>query len=97
MSKALSLTSALQCALDTAADQPREVPEMPAGWVGRATTALANDDAAQMEVLAKEIASAHSQYPAEFDRKGWLYDLREVLLANKLALRNAAGAANKTV
>lgn len=97
MSKALTLNSALQSALDTATDQPREVPELPAGWADRVATALANDDVAQVEALAKEIATAHSQYPAEFDRKGWLYDLREALLANKLALRAAAGGANKTV
>lgn len=84
------LRAALQCAIDTAKDQPREVPELPAGWLARAEAAVANSDDALVESLAREIASAHSQFPAEFDRKGWLYDLREVLLANRLALRAAS-------
>ena len=91
MSKLPTLRAALQCAIDTAKEQPREVPECPAGWLARAEAAVAGPNDALVELRAREIAGAHTQYPAEFDRKAWLYELREVLLANMLARRNAPG------
>jgi hypothetical protein len=52
------------------------MPETPAGLAEKAQDAIdADDDVATME-CAKEITRAHSQYRAEFDVKGWLFDFR---------------------
>jgi hypothetical protein len=70
---------ALQCAVNTLESQPREVPEAPKDWLARAKAALASKNKDEIVLLANEIAKSHSQYNAEFDVKGWLYDLRECL------------------
>lgn len=74
-----SLRTVLQCAVDTATDQRREVPEAPAGWLQAAQLALDSNDEPAMLECATTIARAHGQYRAEFDIKGWLYDLRQTL------------------
>lgn len=73
-----TLDEALRCAVDTAKEQPAEVPERAPDWIERAQTALDAEDAEAILACANEIRKAHSQYRAEFDVKGWLYDLRLV-------------------
>lgn len=73
------LRTVLQCAVDTATDQRREVPEIPLGWLTKAQLALDSFDEPAMLDCATTIAKAHGQYRAEFDVKGWLYDLRQTL------------------
>lgn len=82
MDRIVSVADALRCAIQTAQEQPREVPEAPAGWAAAAQTALDAGDAEQIQACADQILRAHGQYRAEFDIKGWLYDLRN-------AVRNA--------
>lgn len=77
------LCTVLQCAMDTLMVQPREVPQAPAGWLEKAQLALESDDEPAMLECALDIARAHAQYPAEFDDKGWLYDLRQALYPPK--------------
>ena len=72
------LHSALACALLTLEDQPIELPEVPEGWAARAQKALDSYDNDAIIFCAREILSAHSQYRADFDIKGWLFDLRNV-------------------
>jgi hypothetical protein len=76
---ATNLKSALRSAINTATEQPIEVPECPSDWIARAQTALDATDDDAMLACAKEIQKAHSEYRAEFDVKGWLYGLRECL------------------
>ena len=83
MSRVVSLRDALHCAVTTAHDQPREVPEMPAGWLDEAQRVVAVDDAEGIRTQCLVVARAHSQYRAEFDVKGWLYDLRIALWEDK--------------
>ena len=85
MPAAITLESALRCAVITATEQRREVPEVPDGWVEQAQAALDASDEAAMSVCADTILLAHSQYRAEFDVKGWLFDLRNVCFeANRI-------------
>lgn len=79
MDRIVSVTAALQCALTTLNEQPREVPAAPAGWAVKAQAALDGADSDQILVCAGEILSAHAQYRAEFDVKGWLFDLRNAV------------------
>lgn len=79
MVKPKSLSTVLECAMDTLMIQPREVPQAPAGWLEKAQMALESDDEPAMLECALAITRAHGQYPAEFDDKGWLYDLRQTL------------------
>lgn len=71
-----TIEEALQCAVDTAREQPSQVPERPVGWIEQAEAALESRDAIAILESANIIRRAHSQYRAEFDVKGWLYDLR---------------------
>lgn len=95
--KNVTLESAVRSAIDTARDQRREVPELPADWIERAEAALESKNEAAILAVGREIATAHNQYRAEFDVKGWLYDLRVVLwsirekekLAAAVAIRQA--------
>lgn len=79
MDRIVSVAAALQCAVQTLNEQPREVPVAPAGWAVKAQAALARGDNDQIQVCAGEILSAHAQYRAEFDVKGWLFDLRNAV------------------
>lgn len=77
-----SIEDALRAAIKTALEQPGQVPEAPAGWLQRAQGALDTQDHQAITDAAVEICRAHSQYRADFDVKGWLYDLRNARLAN---------------
>ena len=79
MERIISVAAALRCAVQTAQEQPREVPEAPAGWVAKAQAAVDTNNEEQVQACAREILSAHSQYRAEFDVKGWLFDLRNAV------------------
>lgn len=79
MERILSVHDALNGALQTAHEQPREVPAVPDGWAAKAQAALDSQDAEQIQVCAREILASHSQYRAEFDVKGWLFDLRNAV------------------
>jgi len=81
MERIVTIADAIRCAIQTAQEQPREVPAAPAGWVDVAQAALDGGDALQIRAAADVILSAHSQYRAEFDVKGWLYDLRNAVHA----------------
>lgn len=72
--------SALRCTLRTYWEQPLEIPEAPEGWAARAQLALDAEDGKAIEECAREIVQAHRQYPATFDRKGWLYELRNLTI-----------------
>jgi hypothetical protein len=74
------LESALHCSLRTLWEQPLEVPEAPKGWAARTQLALETEDSRAIEECAREIVQAHGQYPATFDRKGWLYVLRNLTI-----------------
>ncbi len=73
-----TLDEALRCAVNTAKEQPGEVPERTPDWIERAQAALEAEDEDAILACANEIRNAHSQYRADFDVKGWLYDLRLV-------------------
>lgn len=73
-----SLPAALRDTIQTAIDQPGEVPEMPPTWLTSAKVALQNEDFTAMRRCMESILKAHSQYRAEFDIKGWLFDLRRI-------------------
>jgi len=75
-----TLESALRCAVITAIERHSQVPAAPLGWVEQAQAALDAGDTAAMSICADTILLAHSQYRAEFDVKGWLFDLRNVCL-----------------
>lgn len=79
MAAEITLDAALRCALLTLKEQPTVVPAAPLGWHEMAEAALATSDADAMTACAREIASAHSQYRADFGIKGWLFDLRNLL------------------
>ena len=79
MDRIVSVTAALRCAVQTAQEQPREVPAAPEGWLAKAQQALDAGDEFQIQACAGEILRAHSQYRAEFDVKGWLFDLRSAV------------------
>lgn len=79
MSNIATLDAPLRCALRTLEAQPREVPQVTQGWADRAQAALDENDELAMTACSFEIARAHSQYRAEFDIRGWLFDLRNVL------------------
>lgn len=79
MNRIVSVAAALQCAVQTLAEQPREVPAAPAGWAEKAQAALDARNDEQVGQCAREILTAHSQYRAEFDIKGWLFDLRNAV------------------
>jgi hypothetical protein len=91
MERIISVADALRCAVQTAQEQPREVPAAPAGWRAKAQAALDNKNHEQVQACASEILSAHSQYRAEFDVKGWLFDLRNAV--RKAPAHAAASAA----
>lgn len=74
------LEAALRDALRTLAQQPREVPEVPGGWPARAQQALDAEDAQAIAACAVELVHAHSQYRATFDVKGWLFELRNLMI-----------------
>jgi hypothetical protein len=83
VTRVVSLRDALYCAILTAQDQPREVPEAPAGWLEEAVRVVDVGDEDGIRVQAVAISRAHNQYRAEFDVKGWLYDLRNALFEDK--------------
>jgi hypothetical protein len=76
MEKAISLVEAVRCALLTLEEQPAQVPQIPKGWAAKARAALNSKVTEEIKICALEIAKAHSQYRAEFDIKGWLFELR---------------------
>lgn len=86
MAEQLTLEDALRCAVLTASEERAEVPEAPAGWAARAQAALDTEDAAEILDCATQIAMVHSQYSADWDHKGWLFDLRAVLYRPRRAL-----------
>jgi len=77
MAQIPTMEEALTCAVETAKEQPGQVPEAPAGWIEQAQAALDSEDEAQVAACAETIVRAHSQYKADFDVKGWLFDLRQ--------------------
>lgn len=79
MERIVSVTQALRCAVQTAQEQPREVPAAPEGWFADAQDALAKNDDTRIRASADAILRAHSQHRAEFDIKGWLFDLRNAV------------------
>lgn len=78
-----SIEDALRCAVDTATHQRHEVPNAPGGWILRANAALHDEDEAAMKLAADDILAAHGQYRADFDVKGWLFDLRNAVAATR--------------
>ena len=80
MAKVPSLEDALRSAVSTAQEQPGQVPAAPLGWVKEAQAALEAEDAASISIAVDTILLAHAQYRADFDIKGWLYDLRNAQL-----------------
>jgi hypothetical protein len=91
MDRIVSVAVALRCAVQTAQEQPREVPAAPEGWLARAQHAVDTENDDQIQACAGEILRAHSQYRAEFDVKGWLFDLRNAV--HKAPAHAAASAA----
>lgn len=91
MDRIVSVADALRSAVQTAQEQPREVPAAPEGWLVNAQRALETENDAQIQACAGEILRAHSQYRAEFDVKGWLFDLRNAV--HKAPAHAAASAA----
>lgn len=87
------ISSALRCTLLTLAEQPREVPQAPTGWSVRTQAAIDKNDESAVMDCAIEIVQAHSQYRAEFDSKGWLFDLRQVLPRKSATQTSGAVAA----
>jgi len=83
MEQTVSVEDALRCAILTAKHQPGEVPKAPAGWVEQAQQALDGNDEGRISVAADAILLAHAQYRADFDIKGWLYDLRNAVRATR--------------
>jgi hypothetical protein len=70
------LDEALRGAVETAKYQRFEVPELPDGWIVQTEKALDLADPVAMAASADQILAVHSQYRADFDVKGWLFDLR---------------------
>lgn len=91
MERIILVADALRCAVQTAQEQPREVLVVPAGWLAKARAAVDNKNDEQVHACASEILSAHAQYRAEFDVKGWLFDLRNAV--RKAPAHAAASAA----
>lgn len=81
MAEILSVEDALRSAVRTAQEQPGQAPAAPQGWVEQAQAALDEEDEGRISVAADTILLAHSQYRADFDIKGWLYDLRNAVRA----------------
>jgi hypothetical protein len=99
MNRIVSVAAALSCAVDTGRDQPRDVPAAPASWVAEAQAALESKDPVRVRACADAILSAHSQYRADFDVKGWLFDLRNAVRsapAHDAAARAIAGVISAT-
>lgn len=67
------------------------MPAAPGGWLGKAQQALETENDEQIQACAGEILRAHSQHRAEFDVKGWLFDLRNAVY--KAPAHAAASAA----
>ena len=76
MSTVPTIEEALRCAVATAKEQPSEVPARSSGWIEQADATLESGDAVSILNCANAIRRAHVQYRADFDLKGWLYDLR---------------------
>lgn len=70
----------LRSAVRAAQEQPGQVPAVPQGWVEQARAALDAEDAGRISIAVDTILLAHSQYRADFDIKGWLYELRNAQL-----------------
>jgi len=83
MPNIVSVADALRCAVLTAQEQPGQVPEAPPGWMQQAQDALEAEDDGRINIAANTIMRAHGQYRAEFDIKGWLYDLRNAARAGR--------------
>ena len=81
MAEIVSVEDALRSAVRTAQEQPGQVPVAPQGWVEQAQAALDVEDEGRISVAVGTILLAHSQYRADFDIKGWLYDLRNAVSA----------------
>lgn len=79
MAHNVSVEDALRCAVLTAQEQPGQVPEAPAGWLQQAQEALDAEDEGRISIAADTILLAHCQYRADFDIKGWLFDLRRAV------------------
>lgn len=71
-----TLEEALRGAVNTAIHQRSEVPCAPANWIEQAQAALDAEDEGAISVCADTILLAHAQCRADFDVKGWLFDLR---------------------
>lgn len=93
MDRIVSVAAALQCAVQTFTEHPRQVPSAPIGWAAKAQAALDSGDNAKIEKYADEILSAHSPCRADVDVKGWLFDLRNAV--RKASSPAAAGAPAK--
>lgn len=79
MAEIITVEDALRCAVRTAQEQPGQVPEAPPGWIELAQAALDDEDGSKISIAADTILLAHAQFRAEFDIRGWLYDLRNAV------------------
>lgn len=80
--------SAVKDAIETAADQPTTIPELPAGWIKKAEAALEQNSNAAIMDAAVELVEAHTGYRASWDYWPWLESLREVT-RKEIAFRSA--------
>lgn len=87
-----TIEQALRCAVNTAREQPAEVPYRSMAWIARAEAALDAADEAAIQACADDITLAHSQYRADFDEKGWLFDLRNLRFDALMAERKQVNA-----
>lgn len=83
MAHTISVVDALRCAVLTAQEQPGQVPEAPSGWLQQAQDALDAQDVGRINTAVDAVLRAHNQYRADFDIKGWLFDLRNAVRTDR--------------
>lgn len=75
----MTLRAVIERTIQILTELPRDLPQAPDGWTERAESALADGSEHGLIAVGLEMRVAHSQYPAEFDHRIALYELREVL------------------
>lgn len=77
------LVAALETCLAIFDESPRELPMVPQGWADRAGAALATGQTLDLLRVGLELRQAHFQYPATWEHRAWLWELRECLPERK--------------
>lgn len=80
--------AAVKDAIETAAEQPTTIPELPADWIKKAQAALDQNSSIAVMDTAVELVEAHAGYRASWDHWPWLEALRDAT-RKEVAFRSA--------